>query len=157
MTTIKTFEEQMKILRDSENRIPLKLEELEGIAMKVSDPEYTKPNRLPSFISRLLPECYTSFTFNNLNFKNFHEETLFFIFYAFPESEIQVQAYNELIKKGYLFSKTLNLFVLINEPKVADNKRRMVLAFIPKDWEKSSIEVLFDTPFVMGLEGSVSD
>lgn len=149
---MKNLEDLLKSIRESENRIPLKLEELEAIAQKVSNPNYNKPCKPHSNITRLLPECYTHFSFNNLNFKNFHEETLFFIFYAFPESDLQFQAYNELISKGYLYSKTLELFVFINDTKIADNKKRSVLAFIPKDWEKSSVEVLFDTSFISGLE-----
>lgn len=154
---MKNLDEELKNLRDSENKTPLKLDELESIARKVSDLNYTKPTKPRSSVTRLLPECYTHFTFNNLNAKNFHEETLFFIFYAFPDSDLQLRAYNELIQKGYLFSKTLDLFVFINDSKIADNKRRGVLAFVPKDWEKSTIEVLFDSNFILGLESTVSD
>lgn len=108
-------------------------------------------------LSRLLPECYTTFEFKNVNLKNLHEETLFFIFYSLPESDLQLRSYNELIYRGYVFSKTLDQFVFVNDQIIADNKRKTVAAFDPLNWEKVAKEVIFDSSFVNGLHYFVSD
>ena len=152
---MKNLEDELKTLRESENRIPLKLEEIESIAERVLDSDSARPVRKSSVLSRLLPECYTTFTPpTSLKVSNFHEETLFYIFYGFPESDYQLKAYNELLQRGYVFSKTLNLFLFFNEPKAIDNRRRNILAFSPKDWEKINVEVTFDTSFISNLVSS---
>ncbi|ELA41590.1 uncharacterized protein VICG_01338 [Vittaforma corneae ATCC 50505] len=149
---MKNIEDELKALRDSENKPPPTLADLENIAKKISNPDYCKDIKVKSFVTRLLPECYSAFTFNNLDVKNFHEETLFFIFYALPESELQVKAYNELIIKGFAFSKTLNAFVFFADPKIADNKKRSILVFDPFLWEKVYRETVFDEKFISTLE-----
>lgn len=152
---MKNIDEELKALRDTESKPAPTLTDLENIAKKISSPEYGRGMKLKSFATRLLPECYSTFTFNNLDVKNFHEETLFFIFYALPESDLQLNAYNELISKGYLFSKTLDAFVFSGDVKVADNKKRNVLVFDPFQWEKVHREIVFDESFVSGLEHRV--
>lgn len=149
---MKNIEDELKALRDSENRPAPTLADLESIAKKISSPDYNRDTRVKSFVTRLLPDCYSTFTFNNLNVKNFHEETLFFIFYALPESELQVKAYNELISRGFLFSKTLDAFVFFTDSKLADNKKRNVLVFDPFLWEKAHKDIVFDEEFVSSLE-----
>lgn len=152
---MKNIEDELKVLRESENRPTPTLADLEMIAKKVTSPEYGKEAKLKSFATRLLPDCYSAFTFNNLNVKNFHEETLFFIFYALPESELQVRAYNELISKGYFFSKTLDAFVFCGDVKSGESKKKNVLMFDPFLWEKVHKEILFDDAFISGLERQV--
>lgn len=154
---MKDISEELKVLRDSENRPAPSLKDLEIIAEKVSSPDYNKPRRLRSVISRLLPECYTTFTFCNINIKSLHEETLFFIFYALAESELQIKAYNELIQKGYLYSRMLDGFVFFDDPKGADNKKKSILFFDPFEWEKCTKEVVFDEKFINTLESLVSE
>jgi len=148
---MKNIDEDLKALRETDSKAAPTLSELENIAKKISSPEYSRGIKLKSFATRLLPECYSTFTFNNLDVKNFHEETLFFIFYALPESDLQVKAYNELIGKGYLFSKTMDAFVSCGDAKAADNKKRNVLVFDPFQWEKVHREIVFDESFVAGL------
>lgn len=152
---MKNIEDELKLLRDSENKQAPGLFDLETIAKKVANPEYSKDIKTRAFVNRLIPECYSTFTFNNLNVKNFHEETLFYIFYALPESELQVKAYNELISKGYLFSKLLDAFVFFSDLKIADNKKRNILVFDPFSWEKSHKEIVFDEKFIGSLEQEV--
>lgn len=154
---MKDTAEELKILRNSENKPVPTIKDLEAIAEKVANPDYNKPIRPHSVISRLLPECYTTFTFNNINIKSLHEETLFFIFYAIAESELQIKAYNELIHKGYLYSKMLDGFVFFDGPKSADNKKKSVLFFDQFEWEKCTKEVVFDEKFVNTLESFVPE
>lgn len=152
---MKNIDEDLKTLRESDGKPAPSLQDLEGIARKISTLEYNRGVKLKSFTTRLLPECYSTFTFNNLDTKNFHEESLFFIFYALPESELQLNAYNELINKGYSYSKAMNAFVFCGDTKAADNKKRSILVFDPFRWEKVHREVLFDDAFVEGLEHRV--
>lgn len=154
---MKDIAEELKMLRDSENKPAPSLKDLEMIAEKVSNPDYNRPRKVRSMISRLLPECYTTFTFNNINIKSLHEETLFFIFYALAESELQIKAYNELIQKGYLYSRMLEGFVFFDDPQSVDNKRKSILFFDPFEWEKCTKEVVFDEKFVNTLESRVPE
>jgi len=152
---MRELSEELKFLRDCEDKRLPSLKELEKIAEKISEDSYNKQKKSKSKISRLLPECYTTFTFNNVNIKALHEETLFFIFYALIESELQVQAYNELILKGYYFSRMLDGFVFFDDLKTVDNKRKKILFFDPFEWEKCLKEVVFDEKFINSLESSV--
>ncbi|KAM0680098.1 hypothetical protein GINT2_001791 [Glugoides intestinalis] len=154
---MKSTEDEIRTLLDSESNPAPTLTDLERIAENVFSSGCTPSSKTKSFVSRLLPECYSTFTFNNLNIKNFHEETLLFIFYALPESVTQIKAYNELISKGYLFSKTLDTFVFFIEPRIADNKKKSIIVFSPFEWEKTHKEVLFDDKFIAGLEDTVPE
>lgn len=86
-----------------------------------------------------------------------HEETLFFIFYALAESELQIKAYNELMQKGYLYSRMLDGFVFFDGPKNTDNKKKAILFFDQFEWEKCTREVVFDEKFVSTLESFISE
>lgn len=154
---MKNLEEDLKALRDSPNVPPPSFQDLEKISAHINTFENNRLTRKRSFVSRLLPDCYSTFTFNNLNVKNFHEETLFFIFYSLPESELQIKGYNELINRGYRFSKTLDAFVFFNDPKIQDNKKRTILVFDPFSWEKIHKEIVFDNEFISGLEEYVTE
>lgn len=151
---MKDLNEELKALRENEDKSLPSLEDIEEMAERLSCENSNKQRKPSAKISRLLPECYTTFTFTNINIKALHEETLFFIFYALVESELQIQAYNELIQKGYVFSKALDGFVFFDESPVLDNKRRKILYFDPFEWEKCLKEVVFDEKFIDTLECS---
>lgn len=152
---MKNIEEDLKALRDSPNVPPPVFQDLEKIAEHINTLDHNRLTKKKSFVSRLLPECYSTFTFSNLNVKTFLEETLFFIFYSLPESELQIKAYNELINRGYRFSKTLDVFVFFSESKIADTKKRTISVFDPFSWEKIQKEVVFDDSFISNLEEQV--
>lgn len=149
--------EELKSIRNSETKEPLTLQEIERIAGHVSNPDYNKNQKSSPILSRMLPECYTTFTFNNVCIQNLHEETLFYIFYAMHESDLQIKAYNELMHKGYLFSKSLDSFVVLGDLKIADNRKRTIVVFDPCEWEKINKEVVFDEQFINSLESFVAD
>jgi NOT2 / NOT3 / NOT5 family len=130
---MRDLNETLKNIRNSEFNDHMTLSDIEGIAENVSKPGYTSNTRSSPLLNRMLPECYTTFTFNNVNIKNLHEETLFYIFYAMNDSDLQIKAYNELISKGYLFSKMLDGFVMLGDIRMADNKKRNVVLFDPCD------------------------
>ena len=154
---MKDLAEELKLIRNSPPKDHLKLEELELIAHKVSSPDYGLLPAPPSQISRLKPECYTTFIFNNINIASLHEETLFYIFYSFIGTNLQIQAYNELINKGYQFSRHLESFVIIAGNKTADNKKRNILIFDPWDWKTASREIILDDKFVNSLETHITE
>lgn len=157
MSRMRDLSEELKNIRNSEYRPPPTLKEIEEIAENASKPDYTQTARRLAIVDRMLPECYTTFTFTNINIQNLHEETLFYIFYAVTESDLQVKAYNELISKGYMFSKTLDSFVMLSDPRVADGKKHNVIMFEPNDWGKVTRSVLFDEAFLAGLVSQVAD
>lgn len=154
---MKSLNEELKLIRDSDNKRPPSIGEIEESAEYLAENDFDKEKRQSSKISRLHPECYTTFTFNDINIKSLHEETLFFIFYAIVESDLQIRAYNELIQKGYLFSKSLDGFVFFEEPKVADNKKRKIIYFDPSEWEKCTREIVFDEKFINSLETFITE
>lgn len=144
--------EELRSIRNSEPKEPPTAGELEAIAEQTSKVDYAKRPRSAAVVSRMLPQCYTTFTFTNVNIQNLHEETLFYIFYALANTDIQVRAYNELVRKGYRFSKSLGNFVALGEPCAADGQSRTVTLFDPYEWQKVSREVVFDAEFVGSLE-----
>lgn len=148
--------DELKIIKETVSNKNPTLAEIEAIAEKISTENYNK-YKIPNLkIARMFPECYANFTFNNINVQNFHEETLFFIFYSLVESDLQLQAYNELIKKGYYYSKTLDGFVFFEESlKISDNRRKKIQFFDIENWEKQSKEVVFDDAFINSLQGKI--
>lgn len=149
--------EELKSLRNSQPKEPLKIEDIEIIAKKTSDSEYCSALKKPALVNRLKPQCYTSFSPANINILNLHEETLFYIFYALPESELQLNAYNSLIKKGYLYSRQLEAFVMLMSSKVVDGKKKNIVLFDPCEWKKMSKDVVFDDKFIGSLESFADD
>lgn len=152
---MRDINEDLKQIRENETKHPPTLAELEELAENLSNDNFNKYKKVNSKVSRLFPECYTTFTFSNINIQNLHEETLFFIFYALVESDLQIQAYNELINRGYSFSKTFDGFVFIEDSKIIDNRRKKILYFDPFEWEKITKDVIFDDTFINGLQGVV--
>lgn len=96
------------------------------------------------------------FTLTSVPIKSLHEETLFYIFYALVESEIQIRAYNELITRNYTYSCTQNCFIH-DCAKVADGKRRNMVIFDPIEWIKTVKEILCDDAMINGLMGHVDE
>lgn len=154
---MKDITEELKYLKENESRQAPTLSELEELAESMSNDHFNKYKKSNSKISRFFPECYNTFTYTNIQITNFHEETLFFIFYALVESTMQLNAYNELISRGYYFSKTFDGFVFLEDQKIVDNRRRKVLCFDPFEWEKIAKDVCFDETFINGLVGKVPE
>jgi len=154
---MKDVAEELRALRNSPAKAPPTFADLEKIAERIHRAKQEKNPRESSIVSRMLPECYTSFTFNNVPMQSLHEETLFYIFYSMCESNIQIRAYNELISKGYYYSRTLECFVMLSYTKIPDGKKKNVIMFDPVEWQKSVKEVVFDTAFVNGLESYIDE
>lgn len=124
---------------------------------KYQDPSTYYP---PSLLLRMLPNCYPKapnegiFKVNieDMKMDNLHEETLFYIFYSFPNDKLQVKAYDNILKRKYIFCKVYKCFVVFNFPLVADHVKRPIVMFDPFSWSKVSTEVVFDEKFVRSLE-----
>lgn len=149
--------EELRSIRNSEGKKPPTLEELSDIAEHCSEAIEDYELRRASFFKRMLPEYYSSFVYHGAPpIKGLMEETLFYIFYAMVDSDLQLQAYNELIGKGYLYSKTLDLFVLLAEQQRAvDSETHTVTTFDPWQWKRVARSVVFTREFIGGLEAHV--
>lgn len=157
MLPMKDVAEELRALRNSAAKAPPSFADLEKIAEKVHKTKHERNPRQSSVVGRMLPECYTAFSFTNVPMQNLHEETLFYIFYSLHDSDIQIRAYNELINKGYFYSRTLECFVMLSYTKLPDGKKKNIILFDPIEWQKSVREVVFDTAFVDGLEAHVDE
>ncbi|KAM0672343.1 hypothetical protein OCOL_000561 [Ordospora colligata] len=108
----------------------------------------------------MLPSCYPkasvegTFKVNiqDMNMDNLHEETVFYIFYSFPGDELQLKAYNNIIKRKYIFCKIYKCFVFLTTSAVVDHIKRSIVMFDPYTWSKVSVEVSFDEKFIRSLE-----
>ena len=113
-----------------------------------------------SLLSKMLPSCYPkasvegTFKVNiqDMNMDNLHEETVFYIFYSFPGDELQLKAYNNIIKRKYMFCKIYKCFVFLTTSAVVDHIKRSIVMFDPYTWSKVSVEVSFDEKFIRSLE-----
>ena len=107
-------------------------------------------------ISAILPlDFYSNISVSQIgkHIEKYHEETLFYIFYNFPETSVQIDCFKRLTELGYMFSETLNLFVFIIGNIEIDNKIREVVVFDPVKWERCSIKINFDRLFLLSLRG----
>ncbi|KRH94198.1 putative transcriptional regulator, partial [Pseudoloma neurophilia] len=80
--------------------------------------------------------CYKSIPEQEIKTELYHEETLFYIFYTYTESDKQIAAYNLLIEKGYFYSTIYKCFIDIEGNKIIDNKNRKITIFDPFYWKK---------------------
>ncbi|ORD95676.1 hypothetical protein HERIO_2307 [Hepatospora eriocheir] len=126
------------------------VEDLEKIANRTNSFNYFKDTKTESTLSRALPKCYTEFNFDNIKFNSLNEQTLFYIFYAIPNSQIQIDAFNELINRDFYYSKTLEMFCYLKNPQ-ADYSNKSIEVFNPIKWEKETKTILFDSKFIDNL------
>lgn len=137
-------------------------DKLREIASTVMEKKYQDPSTYyqPSVLSKMLPSCYPRkpsegifrINIDDMKVENLHEETLFYIFYSFPNDELQLKAYKDILRRKYNFCKLYKCFVTFNTPAVADNVKRTIVMFDPFTWTKISTEVMFDDKFVESLE-----
>lgn len=99
--------------------------------------------------------CYRSIQEQEIKLELYHEETLFYIFYTFTESDIQIDAYNLLISKGYSFSTIYKSFISFGGNKTIDNQNRKITIFDPHYWKKIEKTVVFDKEFVESIKGRI--
>jgi hypothetical protein len=132
-------------------------ETLEEIAKFVKEKPYKNKNDYypPKLLAQIIPECYTNIPFKLDKFSNYSEETLFYIFYAFPCEEIQIKAYDDLLQREFAYSKLHKNFMTLGEEKTADNKKHTLTMFDPFIWSKVTREILFDEKFISTLEYKV--
>lgn len=125
---------------------------LDEMVYMVSRKPYKDKNAYypPKLLAQIIPECYTNIIFNANKFHSYSEETLFYIFYAFPGDDLQKKAFRALLDRGYVYSKLYKNFVLLEGH--ADNKKQNVIMFDPFIWNKVNREILYDDKFVASLE-----
>lgn len=133
------------------------LQDIEAIFKDCYRKSVAELSRPLSIKRRLYPECYRAFSLNTVPIKCLHEETLFYIFYTLYGADLQVKAYNELIFRNYLYSTTLDCFVIHNYAQVADGKKKSIIIFDPIEWQKLVKEVVFDQGFIDGLMSYVEE
>lgn len=103
----------------------------------------------------LSPICYGSIKNQKMKLELYHEETLFYIFYTYTETPVQIDAYNLLISKGYYFSTSLKCFFTFTGKKIVDNTSRKIVIFDPFEWKKEEKSVVFDKEFIESIKESV--
>lgn len=90
-----------------------------------------------------LPECYKNIEFKDKKevfIPKFFEESLFYMFYSMPNDKMQIQAARELIKKGWVYHKTLKLWfrkIKILEQRT-DYEKGNYHYFDVEKWEKKT-------------------
>lgn len=99
----------------------------------------------------LIPSCYKNVQRPNINVELLHEETLFYIFYNLIGEKIQNDAYKELIQRNYFYHQKVDFFVMLNNPKIVDNKRHVVCFFNCYTWKKENVALWFDNEFIEAL------
>lgn len=109
---------------------------------------YYRPNQL----DQVIPDCYKNIITNEHKFANYVDETLFYIFYSNPGTEIQLTVYGYLNKRGYRYSKCLRMFIIVEENVTLDNLKHTITVFDPFNWCKINKDVVFDDKFVYSLE-----
>jgi len=154
---MKNLADEFKAIRSSEDKACPTLEELEEALVAGKNDELRNAKIPFASIKRLLPECYKHTKPGAISISLLHDETLFYVFYNLTESKLQVQAYNELLKRGYFYSLALDRFVIFNCPKIEDSKRKAITVFQPLEWKKEVVEVVFTENFVNTLEGALID
>ncbi|OQS54485.1 hypothetical protein EHP00_1050 [Ecytonucleospora hepatopenaei] len=125
--------------------------EYKKIIERIMKPNYFIDIKKESIMSRMMPKCYSEINTPKVPLSSFNEETLFYIFYAMSETEIQVEAFNEILSKGYVYSTYLDEFVFYNDEIKVDNNVKSILVFNPYKWEKENVEILFDSKFIDSL------
>lgn len=123
-------------------------ENVEKITERTIKPGYFTDFKTDSVVNRMLPSCYSTINTPNVGVDSFNEETLFYIFYAMNGTEMQVEAFNTILDRGYLYSTQLEKFIIINQKPMADNIKQTILAFDPFKWEKENIEIEFTDSFL---------
>ncbi|WUR05037.1 general negative regulator of transcription [Vairimorpha necatrix] len=144
-----------KIQQDkSKDQDQLESEDLEEMIKLTLSQSYKDSSTYykPSQLSQIIPECYKIINFDDKKFDLYNEETLFYIFYSFPNDEIQKQAFLGLIKRGYVYSKFYRCFVLLQEKVEVDNSKHVLSMFDPFNWSMIKREVLYDEKFVLSIE-----
>lgn len=103
----------------------------------------------------LSPKCYRTIQEQEIKLELYHEETLFYIFYTYTETVVQIEAYNLLISKGYFFSSIYKCFINFDGKKDIDNQNRKIIIFDPFYWKKIEKTVVFDKEFVESIKGRI--
>lgn len=137
-------------------------ERLRDIVAMAREKRHADPSSYyqPSILSRMLPGCYPrsasegmfKVSIKDMKMENLHEETLFYVFYSFPGDELQTRAYNNILRRKYVFCRLYKCFVALNAPAVPDGAKRSITMFDPFSWARISKDVVFDDRFVGSLE-----
>ncbi|KAF9764921.1 putative NOT transcription complex subunit VIP2 [Nosema granulosis] len=106
----------------------------------------------PKLLAQIIPDCYKNIVFNADKFNSYNEETLFYLFYAFPCDELQIKAFRTLLERGFAYSKLYKNFVVMDDLKTIDNRKHNVVMFDPFIWNKVTREIVYDEKFVSSLE-----
>lgn len=106
-------------------------------------------------IDNLSPICYNSIQDQKIKLNLYHEETLFYIFYTYTETDVQKQVYNLLITKGYWYCTIYKCFICFDGKKIIDNQNRKISIFDPFHWKKIEKNVNFDKEFVDSIKGTI--
>merc|ERR1712080_120084 len=105
----------------------------------------------------IIPSCYLVTSNVVRNFAVYHEETLFYIFFTFPETELQIQAYEHLLQRGYVWSTKLYRFVYLNFNIKATNEDIEIIIFDPVNWEKKGVKINLNNEFIKSLKFEMKD
>ncbi|KAM0679218.1 hypothetical protein BDAP_000085 [Binucleata daphniae] len=99
-------------------------------------------------LDKIIPKCYKDLRKILPRIDYLHEETLFYIFYNCPGSDLQYEAYKMLVSnKKYYFHVKMNFFVTFQGDKNADGSKRKVTYFDCYKWSKDTIDVIFNKEF----------
>lgn len=102
-------------------------------------------------LEQIIPKCYKDLRKIKPRMDYLHEETLLYVFYNCPGSNLQFEAYKALINKRYYFHVKMNFFVMFQGEKIADGRKRKITYFDCYTWSKDTIEVIFDKDFTDNL------
>ncbi|KAH9386893.1 uncharacterized protein NEMAJ01_1789 [Nematocida major] len=102
-------------------------------------------------IDRILPECYKTAIRGTKEEKidKFSEGTLFYVFFNHCGKRAQKDAYDRLLRLGWMYSKEMKTFVQIIKKDIEPG---LILYFDYCTWKKVTKEVSIDQEFLSTLE-----
>ncbi|OAG29003.1 hypothetical protein NEDG_01142 [Nematocida displodere] len=129
----------------------LRIDATEG---HLSDEKGSKIFPVDRELDKILPECYKIPIRGSKEDKleKFSEGTLFYVFFNHCGERIQKDAYERLLKLGWLFSREMQTFVqIVKKP----GSSGLILYFDYSIWKKVTKEISIDQEFLSTLEGGL--
>jgi hypothetical protein len=139
---------------DLPNTRPLTLSQLEDIARNRNMEEHARNKKPFSTLGRLLSDHYSSINNLEISVGSYHDETLMYIFYSIASTSLQIESYNELIRRGHGYLKHPGLFLVLGNTNLESMRdtARTFSVFDPYIWKMDQKEFVVDELFISNVE-----
>ncbi|EIJ88198.1 hypothetical protein NEPAR06_0387 [Nematocida parisii] len=124
---------------------------IDGVDIQLSSDRSSQVFPYDREIDRILPESYKTAIRGTKEEKidKFSEGTLFYVFFNHCGKRVQKDAYDRLIKLGWMYSKEMKTFLQIIK---RTEETGLILYFDYCTWKKVTKEVTIDSAFLSTLE-----